>query len=209
MNNNAIKVIIRKWLTLVSNPTELRIHTNYYLQRLFVKKVRINDRCFYQYFNVLYPEYLNKGNACSFIEQKARQYCTGHGLDIGAGAWVLPGAISIQNDANENAYLLNRFPAESLDFIFSSHCLEHLEFWKQAINLWAQKLKSGGILFLYLPHESMKLWNPGGLWVGNLHKWKPSTRILLPYLTSCGFNLFEYNPYRDEYWSFHIVAKKR
>ena len=208
MKKYLTKTNIRKFCNLFSRPSEIPIYAKFYFQNLFVKHLSINGLRYYRYLNQLYPEYLNTGNACSFIAEKAKKYCVGQGLDIGAGAWVLPSAVSVQNDLHENAYMLDRYPDNSLDFIFSSHCLEHLEFWKQAINLWTQKIKLGGILFLYLPHESMKLWNPGGLWVGNLHKWKPSTRILLPYLSSCGFNIVEYNPYRDKYWSFHIVGRK-
>lgn len=199
---------LRNLFNTLNHPSEIRNHLSYYFQSLFVKPIIINGITHYRYFHHVYPEYLNSGNACSFIAEKALQYCQGYGLDIGASAWVLPGAIPIQNDPQENAYLLNRFFDNSLDYIFSSHCLEHLDHWEQAINLWNRKLKVGGILFLYLPHESMKLWNPGGLWVGNIHKWVPTTHVLLPYLSSCGLNIVEYNAYRDKYWSFHVVAKK-
>ncbi|MBF0231826.1 MAG: methyltransferase domain-containing protein [Desulfamplus sp.] len=203
------KYNIRKILDIISKPSEIPNHIKYYFQRLVIKPVIINGRIYYRYLNDLYPEYLNKGNACSFISEKALQYCKGYGLDIGAGEWVLPGAISIQNEIHENAYMLNRFFDNSLDYVFSSHCLEHLEDWRVAINLWIRKLKIEGILFLYLPHESMKLWNPGGLWVGNIHKWKPTVEVLLPYLSSCGLEIMEFNTYRDEYWCFHIIAKRR
>ncbi|MGD9974263.1 MAG: methyltransferase domain-containing protein [Desulfatirhabdiaceae bacterium] len=200
---------IRKLFKIVKHPSQFWNYLRYFFQSLLVKSITNNGNTHYRYLKEAYPEYLNSGNAVSFIAEKALQYCQGYGLDIGASIWSLPGAIPIQDEPDENAYSLNRFADNSLDFIFSSHCLEHLVHWKQAINLWIRKLKNGGILFLYLPHESMKLWRPGGLWVGNIHKWMPTVRILLPYLSSCGLEIIEYNPERDEYYSFHIIAKKR
>ena len=51
-------------------------------------------------------------------------------------------------------------PDMVVDYIFSSHCLEHLSNWVEALDYWTTRIKKGGTLFLYLPHRSQKYWLP-------------------------------------------------
>lgn len=175
---------------------------------LTVKEVEVNGEKYYKYLNVLYPDYLNQGNAMSYIKAKALEHCKGKGIDIGASDWPIDGADPIQEGEEENAYHLPNHKDESLDFVFSSHCLEHLDKYKDALELWVSKLKVGGILFLYLPHKDMKLWNPGGPWVGEAHKWIPTFEQLKADFEELGLDFIEGNVSKDKYWSFHIVGKK-
>jgi SAM-dependent methyltransferase len=172
---------------------------------LFVYK--INDR--HWYLGDFYPDYLAHGNAAQFIRKKASEYCHGKGLDIGGGKWPLEGAILVDDNENMNAYNLSNFVDNSLDYVFSSHCLEHLTRWEEALTLWIRKIKAGGILFLYLPHESMKMWSPGGPWVREHHVWAPTVNSLIPVIERNGMRILDYNPGRDDAWSFHIVAEKK
>ena len=107
-----------------------------------------------------YPRYLNQGNAKSFVEDIASEYCRGRGIDIGAGRFPFQDAIPVDNGTQINANNLKRFVDKSVDYVFSSHCLEHLDAWKEALRESIRVLKKGGILFLYLPHESMVQWHP-------------------------------------------------
>ena len=197
-----------KIMKVIKHPDRIIPYIICRINQLRIAKVVKNGELFYKYKGTLYPDYLNHGNACQFIAEKALTYCKGKGIDVGADKWPLPGAVPIQDEPHMNAYNLNAFEDNSLDYVFSSHCLEHLHRWKEPLLLWVSKLKMGGILFLYLPHESMKLWNPRGPWIGDAHKWKPKYEILLPFLTSHGMDIIEHNPYRDKYWSFHVVAKR-
>jgi SAM-dependent methyltransferase len=163
---------------------------------------------FHQYRGDIYPDYLNHGNAKSHISELATQWCRGSGIDIGADRWPLEGSTPIQNEADLNAYKLDAFADGSLDYVFSSHCLEHLQDWRAALQLWISKLKQGGILFLYLPHESMKLWHPCGPWVHSDHKWKPTLRVLIPFLQANGIEVVKSKDGPDSYWSFHIIGKR-
>ena len=172
-----------------------------------MKKVIKNEEVFLKYKGELYPEYLFKKKASAYIKDKALLYCNGAGIDIGAGAWPLAGAHAIENVSEENAYKLDKFLDSSLDFVFSSHCLEHLEHWQGALKLWIQKLKPGGTLFLYLPHESMIMWRPWEVF-GLQHVWSPTWQILNPFLETHGLEIVDYEPKRDRYWSFYIIAKK-
>lgn len=109
-------------------------------------------------------------------------YARGRGLDIGCGVEpCLPhmigvdsgkafghGAATIKAEADE----LGIFANESLDFIFSSHLLEHIEPEKVGAVLehWASKLKFGGNLILYVPSANHypKVGEPGA---NPDHKW--------------------------------------
>ena len=173
-----------------------------------VKRVVRDGEVFHEYRGELYPDYLAHGNAAAHILDAAQRYCTGAGIDIGASRWPFPGAMPVDDADGENAYALDRFADSSFDYVFSSHCLEHLRRWQDALRLWTRKLKPGGILFLYLPHESCALWRPGAPWAGGAHKWSPTYHVLNPFLESCGMEIVEYNEGRDRYWSFHIVAKR-
>lgn len=173
-----------------------------------VKRVESNGAVFFEYRGERYPEYLWGGNAAAHILETAQRYCRGSGIDVGANQWPFPGATPVDDSVGQHALRLDRFDDGSLDFVFSSHCLEHIARWQDALRLWIRKLKPGGILFLYLPHASNLLWRPGGPWVGGTHKWTPTWQELNPFLEQCGMEIVEFNADRDDYWSFHIVARR-
>jgi SAM-dependent methyltransferase len=108
----------------------------------------------------IYPAFQSKGFASKFAFPFAHEVCHGLGLDIGCNRleWCFPGALPVDPVINEfHAYDL---PEDQWDYIFSSHCLEHLPHWVNALDYWTTKIKSGGTLFLYLPHPSQSYWNP-------------------------------------------------
>jgi len=198
----------QKILKGLRNPTAIIAHLRFLTDSERVVRLQCNGEWFYKYRGVLYPDYLNHGNAAEHIRDTANKFCTGHGLDIGADRWPYPGATPVFNEPHRNAYLLDDVPDASQDYVHSSHCLEHLECWQNALQLWITKLKPGGHLFLYLPHEDMKLWNPGSPWVKDGHKWQPTVAVLKPFLESLSLRIIEFNPGHDHYWSFHLVAQK-
>ena len=174
-----------------------------------VRRVEKDGKIFHEFKGELYPDELNHGNAQQWIGRKAMTYCQGKGIDVGADRWPFSNAIPVRNEPQQNAYKLDQIADGSLDYVFSSHCLEHLDQWQDALKLWIQKLQRGGVLFLYLPHESMKMWNPEGPWVGLGHKWQPKFEILKPFLEQHGMEIIDSTPGRDEHWSFHIVGRKK
>lgn len=163
---------------------------------------------YFEYLGGCYPDSVANGNAVSHIKDIALNYCKGSGLDIGSKFWPLPGAYAVDNNKEENAYLLDNWADGGLDFVFSSHCLEHLSDWQRALKLWIRKLKSGGIIFLYLPHHSMTLWLPGSPWVGNDHVWSPRLEVVSSFFLQEGMRIVAKNEGPDEYFSFYIVAEK-
>ena len=94
-------------------------------------------------------------------------YLRGRGVDLGAGMFkVLPQAISVDNGHHEvfnhqihadikvdTCEKLDIFGSQSMDFVYSSHLLEHIENYKAALTEWWRILKVGGYMALYLPHK--------------------------------------------------------
>lgn len=155
----------------------------------------------FEYRGALFPEYLKGGNACQFITPAAKQFCTGIGLDVGAGRWPLPGAIPVDAKDGRDAMSL---PVGEFDYVFSSHCLEHLANPIAALEHWASRLKAGGVLFLYLPHPEMTYWKPQNC-RKHLHSWAPAAMAEI--VRDLGFvNVIHSD--RDLAWSFAVVGFK-
>lgn len=108
-----------------------------------------------------------EGSESKKIVWEVAPYLRGRGLDLGAGYFkILPQAISVDNgdhavnfghqfvaDIRCDAAKLDLFASQSLDFVFSSHLLEHIEEYEMALKEWWRVVKQGGKLCLYLPHK--------------------------------------------------------
>jgi hypothetical protein len=164
----------------------------------------------WEYREKFYPDYLTVGGACHAIFPVARQYCRGNGADIGAGLWPLPDAVPIDVWRGPGASeTISQIAAGSLDFVFSSHCLEHNENWQETLQEWIGKLKRGGTLFLYLPHPECGIWEPGSPFVGTGHKWVPTPALLKTAIAEFGCELVAHDDGPDAMFSFWICARKR
>jgi predicted SAM-dependent methyltransferase len=102
-----------------------------------------------------------KGFASKYCFPFANEVCVGIGYDIGCmkKEWAFPGAIPIDLTF-DNGYHATNLPDGEVDYIFSSHCLEHINDWVGALDYWGTKLKKGGVIFLYLPDYSQEYWRP-------------------------------------------------
>ena len=161
----------------------------------------MNDKTF-EYKGSLYPTYLKHGNACAFCLPFAQQFCQGEGLDIGGyEEWVFPGATAI-NVTKQDGYDALNLPDQTYDYIFSSHTLEHVADYVGALEYWKAHLKTGGVLFLYLPHPSMEYWRPENN-RKHLHLFYPNDVARV--LNNLGYQKLLVSE-RDLYWSFCIVA---
>lgn len=154
----------------------------------------------YKYRGALYPEYIRRGNACQFIAPAALHFCQGSGIDVGAGKWPLQGAIPVDLTNGGDAM---RLPEGQFDFIFSSHCLEHIENPIAALEHWKSRLKPTGVLFLYLPHPEMMYWRPQNC-RKHLHSWQP--RDMDEILKDLGFPVVMRLAERDAFYSFALVG---
>ena len=146
-----------------------------------------------------WSEHLFQGNATAWIKDKALAFCKGDGIDFGAGEWCLPGAIPVDQ---ATYFTLEDFDPASLDYVYSSHCLEHIHEWRITLKEWISKIKPNGIIFLYLPHEISP-------WTGwRKHKWTPTAEIIIAALNDFGIELLTHTDEPDAYQSFFVVGKK-
>jgi len=135
-----------------------------------------------------YPKFQSMGYAAQFAIPFAKHVCTGIGFDIGCNReeWAFPGAIIIDPALN-TGHAMN-LPNMQVDYIFSSHCLEHIHGWVDVLDHWYTKLKEGGTLFLYLPDFSQEYWLP---WNNRKHHNVLTPEIIKKYLIDKGYkNIF-------------------
>lgn len=154
--------------------------------------------------NKFYPEFQAHGNAAQFALPYAKYFCQGEGVDVGCNRleWCFPGAKPIDPSINE-FHALN-IPYTNLDYIFSSHCLEHVANWVDVLNYWSTKLAPGGIIFLYLPDYSQEYWRP---WNNRKHIHILTPQILTDYFNANNFNLV-FASGIDLNNSFMVVAQR-
>ena len=161
------------------------------------------------YKGKLYPDYLTVGGASCAIFRVAQKHCQGRGVDIGAGLWPLPGATPVDIWRGPGAgNTIGEFAMDSLDFVFSSHCLEHIENWRPTLAEWVSKVKPGGIVFLYLPHPECGIWERGSPFVGDEHQWSPTPPIVENALQALACDVIERDEGPDAMYSFYICARK-
>ncbi len=161
----------------------------------------------YEYKGKIYPTYLKNGNAVGHIEKIALHFCQGKGLDIGGMySWVLPGAIPINIMDDILPYDAYNLPeTKDLDYIFSSHCLEHLEQPIDALQYWLDHIKSGGTLFVYLPSKKMEYWLPENN-KKHLQLWDPIDMVAI--FKTLGLKDITYCE-QDGYWSYFVCGFKK
>lgn len=97
------------------------------------------------------------------------KFLNGHGIDIGCGddkLSVLNGKVDGWDFLNGDAMIMEGVPNENYDFVYSSHCLEHMVDVNISLYNWTRILKVGGHLYVVVPdfvlYEKMRfpsLWN--------------------------------------------------
>lgn len=158
----------------------------------------------------IYPHLQSEGFAAQFAFPFAQKVCKGVGIDVGCKKkeWCLPNAAPV--DLELTGTNADNLPIENgtLDFIFSSHMLEHYEgSWVKVLKHWHSKLNLGGTLFLYLPDFSQVYWRP---WHNQKHIHAFTPEIFKAYLQdndNMWFNGFVTGT--DLNNSFYVVCNKR
>ncbi len=116
----------------------------------------------------------------------ATRYFVGHGIDIGSGPDALgqyveqfPLMLSCRpwDLKDGDARLLASLSNGSLDFVHSSHCLEHMRDPREALHHWLRVLKPGGHLIVTVPDEDLyeqgvfpSTFNDDHRWTFTVHK---------------------------------------
>lgn len=142
-----------------------------------------------------YPMLTAQGFAAQYAFPFANKFCKGVGYDIGCNRkeWSLSGSIPIDPALPDCGYDAYKLPPMQVDYIFSSHCLEHLPDWVGALDYWNKALRLEGVLFLYLPHPEQEYWLPFNN-RKHLHSLTPS--IIKKYFEA-----------RREMWSLSFVTE--
>lgn len=157
-----------------------------------------------------YPDFISHGNHARFIMPVAKEVIGEGkiGVDVGCKykEWSYPGSICVDSSFDDD-YHASSLPNEGhLDYIFSSHCLEHIPDWRDVLVYWYYALADTGILFLYLPHTDNEYWDtrfmPTKRHINNLN---PETiKSEMEYI---GFrNVF--SSQRDAAYSFCVYGEK-
>lgn len=94
-------------------------------------------------------------------------YLKGHGIDIGCGDDKLYNGLEGDKNFkvlfscdgwdkdNGDAHTLDGIQDGVYDFVYSSHCLEHLDNPGLALSNWWRVLRTGGTLFIVVPDEAL------------------------------------------------------
>lgn len=157
-----------------------------------------------------YPALQSEGFAaqyCKAFAEKIIQPKGKNGYDIGCNRdeWkMFPDAIPI-DPVYATSYDAYNLPAMKADYIVSSHCLEHLENWSQALLYWQTKLHDGGILFLYLPSPEQSYWRS---WHNKKHIHNLSPELIEEFLNDTGWKDIFVTKGFDVNHSFTAIARK-
>ena len=143
-------------------------------------------------------------------------------LDFGGGIGTLAKQVTkratrptvVELDEDQQAYLRsNGFEVHasidsqkdgSLDYIYSSNVLEHIENDQEMLNIFNTKLRSGGNLFLYVP-AFMSLFSHMDEKVGHFRRY--THKDLIPKLENAGFKVNKWS-YADSVGYFATLAFK-
>ena len=168
-----------------------------------------------------------QGNESGKIRWELVKWTRGRGLDVGCGPnKAFPHMIGVDNGADiqlfghqfkpdvwiDDAADLKLFGTESMDFVFSSHVLEHIPFDNvvKCLKEWLRVIKIGGYLVMYLPDETLypKVGEPGA---NPDHKWNVSYKLLVELMEKAGhWDLVDWQrrDQNDEYSLFFVFQKK-
>jgi SAM-dependent methyltransferase len=107
----------------------------------------------------------------------------GSGIDIGCGPDPVTATARRFDRAQGDANHITRHVAETFDYVYSSHCLEHMADPRAALAEWWTLVKPGGHLFFAVPDEDLyeqgffpSLFNPDHKATFTIHKktsWSP------------------------------------
>lgn len=84
-----------------------------------------------------------------------RSILSGKGIDIGCGPDPLSPDVKAFDLKDGDANEITKYVDEVFDFVYSSHCLEHMREPTKAILEWWKLVRPGGHLFILVPDEDL------------------------------------------------------
>jgi SAM-dependent methyltransferase len=79
----------------------------------------------------------------------------GNGIDIGCGPDPVSPDVRKFDVEDGDANHITRYVSDQFDFVYASHCLEHMHDPRAAILDWWKLVKPGGHLFVIVPDEDL------------------------------------------------------
>lgn len=137
----------------------------------------------------------------AFMGERLTRYLRGEGIDIGCGnAPILPNVTPFDLTHGDANYV-SRYVDRQYDFVFSSHCLEHLYDPRLSLADWYQIIKPGGYLIVLVPDEDLyeqghfpSVFNGDHKWTFTISKstsWSPKSINLLQLALSLGGQIIQ------------------
>ena len=118
-----------------------------------------------------------------------RSILVGKGIDIGCGSDPVTPDVRRFDMEDGDANFITRYVHEDFDFVYSSHCLEHMHDAQAALLEWWKLVRVGGHLIFVVPDEDLyekgifpSRFNPdhkGTFTVSKSKSWSPVSRNVL------------------------------
>jgi SAM-dependent methyltransferase len=84
-----------------------------------------------------------------------RSILTGSGIDIGCGLDPISPNVRRFDVEHGDANEITKYVHDQFDFVYASHCLEHMHDPRKALIEWWQLVRVGGHLFFIVPDEDL------------------------------------------------------
>lgn len=94
------------------------------------------------------------GNEAAKVKERFLPYLEGLGIDIGCGSDPITSDCMRWDQGEGDAQLMTGL-SNTFDWVFSSHCLEHLVDPTIAINRWWELVNPSGYLLIVVPDEDL------------------------------------------------------
>lgn len=80
---------------------------------------------------------------------------SGKGIDIGCGSDPVKSDVRRFDVQDGDANHITKYVCDKFDYVYSSHCLEHMHHPEQALSEWWKLVKPGGHLVFIVPDEDL------------------------------------------------------
>lgn len=93
----------------------------------------------------------------ALLTEAEKSVLIGEGIDIGCGSDpISPSALAFDTHSGDANNILEHLPAgKQFNFVFSSHCLEHMFDPEKSLGDWWQLVKPGGSMVVVIPDEDL------------------------------------------------------
>ena len=89
------------------------------------------------------------------LSSEEKDWFVGSGIDIGCGTDPIKSDVKRFDVQDGDANVITRHVQQTFDFVFSSHCLEHMHNPEAALSEWWHLVKPGGHLIFIVPDEDL------------------------------------------------------